>query len=112
MGTNYYFRYHCCDHCNRYDELHIGKQSVGWKFIFRAYKNRNLISVASWIEEIRKPNNKIYDEYDRHVQDKEDFIKNILKTIADPSLKIEPPYIGNYEDPYHKNAIFIVNDFS
>lgn len=112
MGTNYYLRCNCCDHCNRYDVLHIGKQSVGWKFIFQAYKDNNLISVASWIEEIRKSKNEIYDEYYRHVKDKEEFIKNILKTIADSTLTKEPPYIGTYEDPDHKDAIFSNSDFS
>lgn len=36
MGTNYYFRYNICDCCDRYDQLHIGKSSYGWKFLFHA----------------------------------------------------------------------------
>ena len=112
MGTNYYLRSNCCEHCNRYDDLHIGKQSIGWKFIFQAYKDKNLTTVALWLQEIRKPNNKVYDEYDRHIKDKESFIQDILQSIENPNLKLEPPYIGNYEDPSHKNAIFSNNDFS
>lgn len=34
MGTNYYFRYNLCKCCDRYDELHIGKSSGGWQFLF------------------------------------------------------------------------------
>jgi len=36
MGTNYYFRYNICGCCNRYDEIHIGKSSGGWQFLFHA----------------------------------------------------------------------------
>lgn len=36
MGTNYYLRYNICDCCNRYDELHIGKSSGGWQFLFHS----------------------------------------------------------------------------
>jgi len=36
MGTNYYLRYNMCIGCHRYSEIHIGKSSYGWAFIFKA----------------------------------------------------------------------------
>ncbi len=35
MGTNYYLIYNECKCCNRYDEIHLGKSSGGWKFTFQ-----------------------------------------------------------------------------
>lgn len=35
MGTNFYFRFNMCDCCDRYDEIHIGKSSGGWQFLFQ-----------------------------------------------------------------------------
>lgn len=34
MSTNYYQRINICEHCNRYDEIHLGKSSSGWTFGF------------------------------------------------------------------------------
>lgn len=36
MGTNYYIRYNICSCCNRSDEVHIGKSSMGWQFTFHS----------------------------------------------------------------------------
>ena len=39
MGTNYYALTDVCPHCLRGSaKIHIGKSSVGWRFLFRAYK--------------------------------------------------------------------------
>lgn len=40
MGTNYYYRFNECEHCNRYDEAHVGKQSGGWSFLFHGYQHK------------------------------------------------------------------------
>ncbi len=38
MGTNFYWRQPACAHCGRADnDLHVGKQSGGWSFLFRGY---------------------------------------------------------------------------
>jgi hypothetical protein len=34
MGTNYYYRTNICKTCGRYEEVHVGKSSVGWQFTF------------------------------------------------------------------------------
>ena len=65
MGMNYYHRINICDHCNRYDEKHIGKSSAGWEFSFQGYTpedNRPVIlSFKDWKREL-KNTGKIFDE--------------------------------------------------
>lgn len=63
MGTNYYVKINCCDKCNRYDQLHIGKSSAGWKFSFRGYRDHSppLTSEQSWRDFLK--DKKIENEY-------------------------------------------------
>jgi hypothetical protein len=63
MGTNYYVRYNICKKCNRYDELHLGKSSIGWVFGFRGHEN--IESFREWEKFIKDNNCLIYDEYGR-----------------------------------------------
>ena len=98
MGTNYYLRYNFCPYCGRYDEVHIGKASAGWKFVFAtqeivlpSLKARDYLeniatrecyisSAEQWftILDEYKDMVKIYDEYDRLVS-LEDF-KKVVET--------------------------------
>lgn len=40
MGTNFFWRTPACDHCGRSDgDLHVGKRSGGWSFLFRGYRH-------------------------------------------------------------------------
>lgn len=44
MGTNYYTKIKECEYCGRFEEIHLGKSSFGWKFRFnlnekKYYKN-------------------------------------------------------------------------
>jgi hypothetical protein len=68
MGTNYYHRTNICEHCNRYNEHHIGKSSGGWTFSFHGERNPEsnslggvVISFSDWKSRLRK--GKIFDEY-------------------------------------------------
>lgn len=66
MSTNFYHRYNRCEHCERYDERHIGKSSGGWQFSFRAYyddDDGNVIigSYNDWKEVLKSGD--IFDEY-------------------------------------------------
>ncbi len=45
MGTNYYLIYNECKCCNRYDEVHLGKSSCGWKFTFQSIENFSLKNI-------------------------------------------------------------------
>lgn len=42
MGTNYYLKYNECKCCNRFDQIHLGKSSGGWKFTFQTIENFEL----------------------------------------------------------------------
>ena len=70
MGTNYYVRFgehteeQICNLGHKHEvvvrnEIHIGKQSYGWKFLFNPYKG----SRSLWIDFLYINNDSIYDEY-------------------------------------------------
>ena len=65
MGTNYFHRYNRCDHCGRYDERHIGKQSAGWQFSFRAHTDSEMrLIIGSWnCWKMALTTGSIFDEY-------------------------------------------------
>lgn len=72
MGTNYYARYNRCAACQRYDEVHIGKQSFGWTFSFQGIdedpeKEFRIRSYRDWLDFIDRTDALIYDEYGREV---------------------------------------------
>lgn len=70
MGTNYYIREPIkgvCEYCggtNGYEELHIGKSSGGWKFLFNPQMN-SFKDVQTILE---KSPDKIFDEYGRKIR--------------------------------------------
>jgi hypothetical protein len=64
MSTNFYHRYNRCEHCDRYEERHIGKSSGGWQFSFRAYYDDGNVIIGSyndWKEVLKLGD--IFDEY-------------------------------------------------
>lgn len=74
MGTNFYHRTNICDHCNRYDEHHIGKSSGGWTFSFHGEReidpemnplNEMITSFSDW--KTRLKDSKIFNEYDEEI---------------------------------------------
>jgi hypothetical protein len=71
MGTNYYIRDYSksdyCPHCERgdkYKEIHIGKSSGGWKFLFNGEDFKSIKQVE---RTLAKHFDELYDEYDRKV---------------------------------------------
>ena len=63
MGTNYYVKEKLCEHCNRYEEVHIGKKSYGWSFCF----NPKFNTFKQWKEYLNANKDLIYNEYGDHV---------------------------------------------
>lgn len=48
MGTNYYFRMKPCPYCNRaVEDIHLGKDSYGWKFTFEVHIDLGINSFDS-----------------------------------------------------------------
>ena len=87
MGTNYVLRYNACEHCSRYDEAHIGKQSFGWSFLFRAYPHELLnpaqpewgyqpaspfgfpvLSRADWLRVLAEVRGDVFNEYGDEIE--------------------------------------------
>ena len=88
MGTNYYHRTNICEHCDRYDENHIGKSSGGWVFSFHGERNDVewnflgggvIVSLDDW--KARLKGGKIFDEYgdEISVEDVESALKDMVK---------------------------------
>lgn len=60
MGTNYYLHTDFCKYCGKpKKEVHLGKSSSGWKFLF--HKTRQMFNFNSFCNFIEK--GIIYDEY-------------------------------------------------
>ena len=87
MGTNYYLRYDICNECNRYNEIHIGKSSCGWKFMFEINEDNELNSYERFIDFLTEKlykNSKIFDEYGR-----ESSLAGLMKLIEDKQKDTE-----------------------
>ena len=88
MGTNYYQRRNICEHCDRYDEKHIGKSSAGWQFSFQGYKDEakphlhTILSFIDWKKELQI-SGKIFDEYGRELSI-EEFIELVEGKQSQP----------------------------
>lgn len=84
MGTNFYYRINICEHCDRYEQVHVGKRSAGWSFGFRAWPHRlmnadypewgydpaspfgfEVMSRADWRKAFTEHPGKLFDEYGR-----------------------------------------------
>jgi len=65
MGTNYYARTNICKECNRYDEIHIGKSSMGWTFTFHA--TDRIKNYHDWKVFLLDKQAKIFDEYGEEI---------------------------------------------
>lgn len=64
MGTNYYLRTKPCKTCGSVKkEIHIGKSSYGWQFLFRSHPEENIFSYKQWLDEINDPNKEVINEY-------------------------------------------------
>lgn len=66
MGTNYYVNTpacpNACEHCGATERLHLGKSSIGWRFLFRAEPEwLRDGAFAHWVS--RAASGKITDEY-------------------------------------------------
>lgn len=79
MGTNYYVKEPKCECCgHKKKELHIGKKSAGWSFLFHA--TEELTSWESWYFFLI--DKQIVDEYGRAVS-LEDFSAMVRSTAND-----------------------------
>ncbi|WP_433731062.1 hypothetical protein ACQP2Y_21720 [Actinoplanes sp. CA-051413] len=88
MGTNFFYRTNVCGHCDRYQEVHVGKRSAGWSFGFRGYPHTlfdvehpewgydtespfgfPVLSRADWRKVFADTPGELWDEYGRRVDE-------------------------------------------
>ena len=84
MGTNYYYtKFTRCKECGHIDqkEVHIGKNSYGWKFHFQYETFKD---PKNWKEELK--NKYIYNEYDEEVP-----YNKFIDLVETKQKIIEPP---------------------
>lgn len=99
MGTNYYVKTNECKCCNRYDERHIGKSSVGWAFNFRGYVDDNL-SLRSWQDwKLFLKDKTIFTEYGQEVE--YDNFVGMIETFKSPGY-----FIDGRANKDHINCIY------
>lgn len=68
MGTNYYVTIAPCKCCGRgAEDIHIGKSSAGWKFLFQRHGLLGLTTKAAWVNFLRANKGAIKDEYGERV---------------------------------------------
>ena len=85
MGTNYYMRSQICSCCGSFkEEKHIGKQSIGWEFLFSG-EYPELTQSSQWHEILSMDGVGIYDEYGKKIEF-EDFWNKAYKTLHDNKL--------------------------
>jgi hypothetical protein len=81
MSTNFYMVFRC-EHeegCGEEVTLHLGKNSVGWQFMFQALPDRGIFNCPGWIHLMTKKGGIIVDEY-RRVYTMEEFSDYVAET--------------------------------
>lgn len=75
MGTSYYLEFNKCECCERYEKLHIGKFSAGWKFALRVQEGY-WKDYSEFIQYSQRIECRIYDEYGESISE-EDFLDKV-----------------------------------
>ena len=119
MGTNYHLRYNICNKCNRYEELHIGKSSYKWKFLFHSIKKEDLttdlITYDQWVDflKIETENNgsKIFDEYGREIE-LEELLSLVTEKQCDKGHEFDDTKLASLYHTDVKGYDFCTKEFS
>jgi hypothetical protein len=88
VGTNFFYRTNICDHCDRYQDIHVGKRSAGWSLAFRGYPHElfdashpdwgydpespfgfPVVSRTDWRKAFTDTPGELWDEYGRRVDE-------------------------------------------
>ncbi len=92
MGTNYYLRKDYCPHCERYEQLHIGKSSAGWCFALHVYPEQMITTLTDWKKLLAANGSRIVDEYGHEVPGAE-----LLRIITERSWAGRPIELGTQD---------------
>lgn len=84
MGTNYYWHDQPCEHCGRYEDIHVGKSGFTWRgYQHRLFNEEHpdwgydpqsplgfpVLSVQDWRKVFTERPGQLFDEYGRQVDD-------------------------------------------
>jgi len=67
MGTNYYIHANFCDKCERYDKIHLGKSSAGWRFLVQIQQPYYGDTETELIKFLMDNDGDIWDEYGKNI---------------------------------------------
>lgn len=104
MGTNYYYREKpskcgLCGHIEEGREIHIGKRSHGWKFLF----DRHCKTHKEWVEFVKINEGRLFDEYDNEIS-ADELINDIFETKGDSHNNTKfAEEIDGYDFTLHPN---------
>lgn len=127
MGTNYYWRDQPCAHCHRYEEIHVGKNSGGWTFGFRAWPHRLLdeehpewghaetspvgfavFSRADWRRVFSERTGELFDEYGARIADPVAWLDALEVPDEEQQRKENSPawtgYVSGHDDRRSRDA--------
>ena len=76
MGTNYYAKLNYCEHCQRYEEFHLGSSSSRWCFSLHVYPDDGINTLNDLMNHIG--DNQIYNEYDEEIS-KAEFLNSVME---------------------------------
>lgn len=92
MGTNYYLKMEPCPHCGRGDEeIHLGKSSCGWKFLF--HKTNRIKNFKQFCKAIQSGT--ILDEYGQ--EHSVEYMLDLIKSKQGESDHVDCECIDGYD---------------
>jgi len=96
MGTNYYYHTNICGHCDRADVLHVGKQSMGWSFHFRAYRTYRsgdpaIESIAHWERTFKTVPGILKDENGKEISHPLEFLAGLPRPTPEQQAVEDSP---------------------
>lgn len=100
MGTNYYAHLDACPTCGKGEEMHIGKSSGGWRFMFHIYPERGINSWASWQAKLRLSRAPIKDEYGK-THTLEDFHRLVESKAAGQCHACDYPQHASHDSDHN-----------
>lgn len=86
MGTNYYARINKCESCGRFDKIHIGKSSIGWRFAVEIHEEYYKSLEELW-KFLDKLDVELFNEYGER-KDIEEFF-NLIENKKDGRSRFE-----------------------
>ena len=103
MGTNYYTRIEECNKCGRFEQIHLGKSSYGWRFAFQGNGGKfykDIPEMKKWLK-----GKTITNEYGYTVS-----YQAFWKMVAEKQKIVEPEIMSHAS--YLNGYTFLDTEFS